>query len=321
MMVNEADLDLRFQGLPHSVVKHAQSTSRELIHKIENHPDRHALQQGHDRINHLIPPVPNQNKWFGMLGTVMADFGQTDFGQPFWRPSLAKPTLARVSVLVVWPTLAKPTLAKPTLAKPTLANTDFGQTEFGQNRLWPNRLWPNRVWFVVWCVVLCCVLCVVLCVVWVAWVLVSRYQSGVPCFDRPSRDRPSPGPPKMSLFFFPSPAANFVLFFSLWVFFSLNFGGVFEGRDPQMCTFGLSGCRVKPRRPHQTGPPGLAHDSPRTPNVHISGPRRIKHHQNSTRRPPEREEKNEFCGGRGKKSAKFWAPHPSGPHPSGPWLA
>ena len=62
MMVNEADLDLRFQGLPHSVVKHAQSTSRELIHKIENHPDRHALQQGHDRINHLIPPVPNQNK-------------------------------------------------------------------------------------------------------------------------------------------------------------------------------------------------------------------------------------------------------------------
>ena len=30
----------------------------------------------------------------------------------------------------------------------------------------------------------------------------------------------------------------------------------------------LSGCRVKPRRPHQTGPPGLAHDSPRTPNVH-----------------------------------------------------
>ena len=29
---------------------------------------------------------------------------------------------------------------------------------------------------------------------------------------------------------------------------SLNFGGVIEGRDPQMCTFGLSGCRVKPRR-------------------------------------------------------------------------
>ena len=49
--------------------------------------------------------------------------------------------------------------------------------------------------------------------------------------------------------------------------------GPFTTRGTQH-TFGLSGCRVKPRRPHQTGPPGLAHDSPRTPNEHISGPRR-----------------------------------------------
>ena len=46
IMVNEADMDFRIPGLPHSVVKHAQSTSvRELIQKIENHPDRHALQR------------------------------------------------------------------------------------------------------------------------------------------------------------------------------------------------------------------------------------------------------------------------------------
>ena len=46
MMVNEADMDFRIPELPHSVVKHAQSTSvRQLIQKIENHPDRHALQQ------------------------------------------------------------------------------------------------------------------------------------------------------------------------------------------------------------------------------------------------------------------------------------
>ena len=46
MMVNEADMDFRIPGLPHSVVKHAQSTSvRELIQKIKNHPDRHGLQQ------------------------------------------------------------------------------------------------------------------------------------------------------------------------------------------------------------------------------------------------------------------------------------
>ena len=45
-MLNEADMDFRIPGLPHSVVKHAQITSvRELIQKIENHPDRHALQQ------------------------------------------------------------------------------------------------------------------------------------------------------------------------------------------------------------------------------------------------------------------------------------
>ena len=52
MMVNEADMDFRIPRLPHSVVKHAQSTSvRQLIQKIENHPDRHALQQDL-RINH-----------------------------------------------------------------------------------------------------------------------------------------------------------------------------------------------------------------------------------------------------------------------------
>ena len=45
-MLNDADMDFRIPGLPHSVVKHAQSTSvRQLIQKIENHPDRHTLQQ------------------------------------------------------------------------------------------------------------------------------------------------------------------------------------------------------------------------------------------------------------------------------------
>ena len=45
-MLNEVNMDFRIPGLPHCVLKHAQSTSvRELIQKIENHPDRHALQQ------------------------------------------------------------------------------------------------------------------------------------------------------------------------------------------------------------------------------------------------------------------------------------
>ena len=46
IMVNEADMDFRIPGHSHSVVKHAQSTSvRQLIQKIKNHPNRHALQQ------------------------------------------------------------------------------------------------------------------------------------------------------------------------------------------------------------------------------------------------------------------------------------
>ena len=46
IMVNVADMDFRIPGLPHSVLKNAQSTSvRELFQKIDNHPDRHALQQ------------------------------------------------------------------------------------------------------------------------------------------------------------------------------------------------------------------------------------------------------------------------------------
>ena len=85
--------------------------------------------------------------------------------------------------------------------------------------------------------------------------------------DPPPPDRPSPAPPKISLFFFSLPPEISFFLLSLGVF-SLNSGGVFEDRDAQMCTFGLSGCRVEPRRP-QTGPPGLAHDSPRTPNAHI----------------------------------------------------
>ena len=52
--------------------------------------------------------------------------------------------------------------------------------------------------------------------------------------------------------------------------------------------------------------------------MHISGPRRFKNTQKSTRRHPERGKKSEMVAGEGKKSAKFWAPHPSGPHPSGP---
>ena len=45
-MLNEVNMYFRIPGLPHAVVKHAESSRvRELVEEIENHPDRHALQQ------------------------------------------------------------------------------------------------------------------------------------------------------------------------------------------------------------------------------------------------------------------------------------
>ena len=44
--INEEDMDFKIPVLPHSTVKQLQSASvRELIQKIENHPNRHALQR------------------------------------------------------------------------------------------------------------------------------------------------------------------------------------------------------------------------------------------------------------------------------------
>ena len=61
-MLNEVNMDFRIPGLPHSVVKHAQSTSvRELIQKIENHPDRHAFQQDL-RQNKAYNPFSSESK-------------------------------------------------------------------------------------------------------------------------------------------------------------------------------------------------------------------------------------------------------------------
>ena len=51
---------------------------------------------------------------------------------------------------------------------------------------------------------------------------------------------------------------------------------------------------------------GVSHDSPRAQTCTFEGPGLQKHHQNSTRRHPERE-KERNGGGRGGKRAKFWS--------------
>ena len=84
-----------------------------------------------------------------------------------------------------------------------------------------------------------------------------------------------------------------------------------------MCTFGLSGCRVKPQR--LRGCRGTRElqtctfERPSTSNT-IKIPRKDQQ---------EREKRMKTVAGEGKKKGvKFWAPHPSphppGPHPSGP---
>ena len=71
MMVNEADMDFRIPGLPHSVVKHAQRTSvRELIQKIENHPDRHGLQQDLRQNQSFNPFSPESKQMIQDVGNI-----------------------------------------------------------------------------------------------------------------------------------------------------------------------------------------------------------------------------------------------------------
>ena len=58
-MVNEPNME-----------KHGQSTSvRELIQKIENHPDRNALQQDQQQMKHITRSDQNQRKWFRTWAT------------------------------------------------------------------------------------------------------------------------------------------------------------------------------------------------------------------------------------------------------------
>ena len=64
-------MDFRIPGLPHSVVKHAQSRSvRELIQKIENHPDRHALQQDQRQNQANNPFSPESKRMIQDVGNV-----------------------------------------------------------------------------------------------------------------------------------------------------------------------------------------------------------------------------------------------------------
>ena len=64
-------MDFRIPGLPRSVVKHAQSTSvRQLIQKIEDHPDRHALQQDLRQSQSFNPFSPESKQMIRVVGNI-----------------------------------------------------------------------------------------------------------------------------------------------------------------------------------------------------------------------------------------------------------
>ena len=58
------------------------------------------------------------------------------------------------------------------------------------------------------------------------------------------------------------------------------------------------------------------YDSPRANTCTFQGPGSSNTTKIQRKDPQEREERMKFPAGDGKKSAKFWASHPSGPHPS-----
>ena len=60
-------------------------------------------------------------------------------------------------------------------------------------------------------------------------------------------------------------------------------------------------------------PPGLAHDSLRAQTCTFEVPVFKNTTKIPRKRPPERKERMKFSAGESRKSANFWAPHPSGP--------
>ena len=67
IMVNEADMDFRIPGQPHSVVKHAQSYQRS---RIENHPNRLALQQDLRQNQSFNPFSPESKQMIQDVGNI-----------------------------------------------------------------------------------------------------------------------------------------------------------------------------------------------------------------------------------------------------------
>ena len=69
--INEEDIDFNIPGLPHSTVKQLHSASvREFIQKIENHPNRHALQRDLQQNQSFNPFSPEAKQMIHDVGNI-----------------------------------------------------------------------------------------------------------------------------------------------------------------------------------------------------------------------------------------------------------
>ena len=67
----EADMDFKIPGLPHSIVKQLLSASvRQLIQKIEIHPNRHALQRDLRQSQSFNPFIPESKQMIHEVGNI-----------------------------------------------------------------------------------------------------------------------------------------------------------------------------------------------------------------------------------------------------------
>ena len=139
--------------------------------------------------------------------------------------------------------------------------------------------------------------------------------------DRPPLDHPSHGPPfpwtaqNFALFFFPLPPQN-SFFSSLSGCLLVEFWWCLKARTLKCARLEFSGCRVKPRRPRSRR--GFTRQPENSKRAHLSAPALQTPPKFNEKTPREGKKERILWREREKKSAKFWAPHPSGPHPSGP---
>ena len=160
-----------------------------------------------------------------------------------WPPTMAV-TAGRDRL---WPIHFWPSWFWPGQFWPICAKTNFGQ-------ILANPFLANPIW--IWCV---CVSC------WAPKGGPKPRKSGAPKIVHPKEEGRRVGGPKFRVFFFPLSRSHF-RFFCLFLWGSSRGILCLKRRGLEMCPFGLSGCRVKPRRPQIRW--GFTRQ-PESPNVHF----------------------------------------------------